>query len=117
MFAIVLFLFPIEQSIGQQQSTVASNSKEGTITPQFPNTPVPTILLEYERITGKTVVRDASIQDKTLIIQSSKEMTYAEAASFIEKSFLLNGYGWGEALDAVHIRLAHKLQELAGVGG
>ncbi len=59
---------------------------------QFPNTPIPTILLEYERLTGKRVIRDTTVQDKNLIIQTSGKMTYAEAAEFIEKSFLLNGY-------------------------
>jgi general secretion pathway protein D len=59
---------------------------------QFPNTPIPVILLEYERLTGKRVIRDTSIQDKNLIIQTSGKMTYPEAAEFIEKSFLLNGY-------------------------
>lgn len=59
---------------------------------QFPNTPIPVILLEYENLTGTRVIRDASVQDKNLIIQTSGKMTYAEAAEFIEKSFLLNGY-------------------------
>lgn len=59
---------------------------------QFPNTPIPQILLEYERLTGKRVIRDTSVQDKNLIIQTSGKMTYPEAAEFIEKSFLLNGY-------------------------
>lgn len=59
---------------------------------QFPNTPIPVILLEYERLTGKRVIRDTSVQDKNLIIQTSGKMTYAEAAEFIERSFLLNGY-------------------------
>ncbi len=59
---------------------------------QFPNTPIPVILLEYERLTGKRVIRDTNVQDKNLIIQTSGKMTYAEAAEFIEKSFLLNGY-------------------------
>ncbi len=66
--------------------------KEAMTDVQFPNTPIPVILLEYERLTGKRVIRDTSIQDKTLIIQTSGKMTYSEAAEFIEKSFLLNGY-------------------------
>lgn len=59
---------------------------------QFPNTPIPVILLEYERLTQTRVIRDTTVQDKNLIIQTSGKMTYAEAAEFIEKSFLLNGY-------------------------
>ncbi|MCG8600594.1 MAG: hypothetical protein MI807_10670 [Verrucomicrobiales bacterium] len=59
---------------------------------QFPNIPIPQILLEYERWTGKKVIRDSNIQDKTLSIITSGKLTYAEAADFVEKSFLLNGY-------------------------
>lgn len=59
---------------------------------QFPNTPVPIILLEYERLTGKRVIRDSSIQGQSLSIQTSGKMSYSDAAEFIEKSFLLNGY-------------------------
>jgi len=69
-----------------------SNDGEPMTDVQFPNTPIPVILLEYERLTGKRVIRDTSIQDKNLIIQTSGKMTYREAAEFIEKSFLLNGY-------------------------
>lgn len=59
---------------------------------QFPNTSLPVILLEYERLTGRKVIRDPSIQDRTLSIQTSGKLTYDQAAEFIEKSMLLNGY-------------------------
>ncbi|VVB72736.1 Uncharacterised protein [uncultured archaeon] len=39
------------------------------------------------------------------------------AARVLGGSLLLDGYGGGEPLDAVHIRLIHLAQELAGVGG
>ena len=73
-------------------SNAATPGSEPMTDVQFPNTPIPVILLEYERLTGKRVIRDTSVQDKNLIIQTSGKMTYAEAAEFIEKSFLLNGY-------------------------
>lgn len=69
-------------------------TEDGMVTVQFPNTPIPIILLAYEEWTGKTVIRDTSIQDKSMIVQTSKEMTKAEAAHFIEESFLLNGYAF-----------------------
>ena len=72
--------------------TPSANGGEPMTDVQFPNTPIPVILLEYERLTGKRVIRDTSVQDKNLIIQTSGKMSYAEAAEFIEKSFLLNGY-------------------------
>lgn len=79
----------------QDQPPVTGGSPAGSdpmTDVQFPNSPVPIILLEYERLTGKRVIRDSSIQDQSLSIQTSGKMTYAEAAAFIEKSFLLNGY-------------------------
>lgn len=75
-------------SLAQQQ--VPANQPMTNV--QFPNTPVPVILLEYERLTGKRVIRDANIQDKTISIQTSGRMTYEDAARFIEESLILNGY-------------------------
>ncbi|MAS92689.1 MAG: hypothetical protein CMO55_05775 [Verrucomicrobiales bacterium] len=75
-------------------TTGSSVSADGMVTVQFPNTPIPIILLAYEEWTGKTVIRDTSIQDKSMIVQTSKEMTKEEAARFIEESFLLNGYAF-----------------------
>ena len=43
-------------SLAQQQ--VPANQPMTNV--QFPNTPVPVILLEYERLTGKRVIRDAA---------------------------------------------------------
>ncbi|MEM9282933.1 MAG: secretin N-terminal domain-containing protein [Verrucomicrobiota bacterium] len=77
-------------SLSQAQEQIPSNVPTTNV--QFPNTPVPVILLEYERLTGKRVIRDANIQDKTISIQTSGKMTYAEAARFIEESLILNGY-------------------------
>lgn len=75
--------------ISAQQQAPASQPMTNV---QFPNTPVPVILLEYERITGKRIIRDANIQDKTISIQTSGKMSYADAARFIEESLILNGY-------------------------
>jgi len=59
---------------------------------QFPNTPIPVIIGFYEELTDTRVIRDLAVQDKNLSVQTSGKMTRAEAAEFIEKSFLLNGY-------------------------
>lgn len=75
----------------QDQQPPGAGSEE-MINVQFSNTPIPVILLEYERLTGVRVIRDSNVQDKTLSVQTSGKMTYKEAAEFIEKSFLLNGY-------------------------
>jgi len=81
-------------AVSAQPSPAPTNQEgETSLTEvQFPNTPIPVILLAYERFTGKRVVRDAAIQDQTLSIITSGELTYADAATFIERSFLLNGY-------------------------
>jgi len=65
---------------------------EQLVSLQFLSSPIPAILLEYERLTGAQVIRDASIQDRNLSIQTSGKLTRQEAAQFIEKSFLLNGF-------------------------
>ncbi|MEX2581533.1 MAG: secretin N-terminal domain-containing protein [Verrucomicrobiales bacterium] len=75
----------------QDRETPAADGEPMTDV-QMPNTPIPMILLEYERLTGNRVIRDANVQDQTLSVQTSGKMTYGEAARFIEKSFLLNGY-------------------------
>jgi general secretion pathway protein D len=59
---------------------------------QFPNTPIPVIIGFYEELTKTRVIRDLAVQDKNLSVQTSGKMTRADAAEFIEKSFLLNGY-------------------------
>lgn len=70
----------------------AEPAPDGMVDVQFPNTPIPTILTFYEDITGTRVIRDIAVQDKNLSVQTSGRMTKAEAADFIEKSLLLNGY-------------------------
>ncbi|MCB1066518.1 MAG: hypothetical protein KDN20_26825, partial [Verrucomicrobiae bacterium] len=60
---------------------------------QFPNAPInQVILVEYERLTGKKVIRDSAIQGATLSIETSGKLSREEAADFIEKSLLLNGF-------------------------
>ncbi len=63
-----------------------------TVSLQFSEAPISFILSEYEKLTGKRVVRDSEIDDAFLSIETNAVMSPAEAAEFIEKSFLLNGY-------------------------
>lgn len=92
------FLFVLTLCVSlhaQDQDTTVDAPQTGTtptVDVQLPNTPIPVLLLEYERYTGKRVIRDANIQDKTLSVITSGKLTYEEAAEFIEKSLLLNGY-------------------------
>ncbi len=59
---------------------------------QWPNFPLSRILVYYETMTGTNVIQDAAIQTATLTIQTTKKMPKDEAARFIEKSLLLNGF-------------------------
>ncbi len=86
---IISFLLP---SLAHTQDT--TQEKAGSTTVQFPNNPIPVILLEYERLTNKRIIRDVSIQDKRISIQTSGPLTRQEAAEFIEQSLLLNGYAF-----------------------
>ncbi len=87
---LLLFVWFATGSSSLAQQQVPANQPMTNV--QFPNTPVPVILLEYERLTGKRVIRDANIQDKTISIQTSGKMSYEDAARFIEESLILNGY-------------------------
>jgi general secretion pathway protein D len=61
---------------------------------KFDNVPMPQIVLEYEQLTGKRIVVDQNVQAGTMSINTSGKMPRAEAARFIEKSLLLNGYAF-----------------------
>ena len=67
-------------------------AEEEPVVIQWPNFPLPQIILNYEAITGLNVIQDAAIQTATLSIQTTKPMIRTEAAQFIEKSLLLNGF-------------------------
>jgi type II secretion system protein D len=71
---------------------VARAQEEPSVTFQFEAAPLPFILSEYEKLTGKRIVRDAATDSATLSLETSVAMTRAEAAEFLEKSLLLNGF-------------------------
>jgi len=90
---LAAFLLALSPLPSDGQETAPSDAPgEDLVTVQFLNTPIPVILLEYERYTGKRVIRDSTIQDQTLSIITSGDLSHEEAAQFIERSFLLNGY-------------------------
>ncbi len=60
---------------------------------QFPNADINKLILpEYERLTGRKVIRDNSILGATISIETSGVLPREKAADFIEKTLLLNGY-------------------------
>lgn len=102
--AVLAALFGLTSLQAQDNATDQSGTTP-TVDVQLPNTPIPVILLEYERFTGKRVIRDASIQDKTLSVLTSGKLTYEEAAEFIEKSLLLNGYAIVPTEDPTQVKI------------
>ncbi|MEM7013593.1 MAG: secretin N-terminal domain-containing protein [Verrucomicrobiota bacterium] len=74
------------------QAQDRSEADDGLITINFPNMPIPVILNEYERLTGKRVIRDASVLGASLNLETTHPLTKEEAARFLEKSLLLNGF-------------------------
>lgn len=67
----------------------------------FPNTPISQILLVYEDLTGLKIIRDAAIEQVTVSIETTGELTKERAIKFIEKSLLLNGYSFAPAGDGM----------------
>lgn len=61
---------------------------------QFPNVPMPQILLLYEELTGKKIIRDINVEAVTFTIETTGKLPKKKAIEYIEKSLLLNGYGF-----------------------
>ncbi len=61
---------------------------------QYPNTPLPQILLDYEDWTGLKVIRDANIEAVTVTIETTGELPKEQAIRYLEASLLLNGYAF-----------------------
>lgn len=73
-------------------SVEAQQTEPEKIVISFPNMPLPVILGEYEQLTGFRIVKDNAVLGASLSIETQQELTPNEAAEFIEKSLLLNGY-------------------------
>lgn len=73
----------------------------GNVLVQFPNTPLSQILFVYEDLTGLKIIRDASIEQATVSIETTGELPKDRAIMFIEKSLLLNGYSFVPAGDGM----------------
>jgi type II secretion system protein D len=58
------------------------------------NVPMPQILLMYEDLTGKKVIRDINVEAVTFTLETTGKMPKAKAIEYIEKSLLLNGYAF-----------------------
>ncbi len=70
---------------------------EGMVQLQYPNTQLSEILLLYEELTGKKIIRDANAETATVSIETTGELPKEQAIMYIEKSLLLNGYAFTPA--------------------
>ena len=80
-------------TVGQQPpSQPSSGSPEQTVSIQFPHTSVNEVLMTYEKLTGKRLIRDSNLAGPELSIVVANEIPKSEAIALIESSLLLNGY-------------------------
>lgn len=75
---------------GENRGPITANS---TVTLQFPLNPVSNLLDMYERLLGKTIVKDSSIfEGQQVSLVTPTAVSRDEAVRLIEATLLLNGY-------------------------
>jgi len=72
--------------------TLPSEPAEEGVSIQFPHTSVAEVLMTYEKLTGKRLIRDSNLAGPELSIMVADLIPRKEAISLIESSLLLNGY-------------------------
>ena len=72
------------------QPSTPSSDQKWTLT--FPHTSVSEVLVTYEKLTGKRIIRDSNLQGPELSILVTDPVSQQDAISLIESSLLLNGY-------------------------
>ena len=90
-FPLLLLILGFSATIVSAQDSTAGGDDD-QVAIQYIDTPLPFILLEYEKLTGKKIIRDATIETASLSIETNGTLSRAEAVRFIEKSLLLNGF-------------------------
>ena len=73
-----------------EQPTTPISDQKWTLT--FPHTSVSEVLVTYEKLTGKRILRDSNLQGPELSILVTEPVSRKDAISLIESSLLLNGY-------------------------
>ncbi len=84
-FILVLMLF------GMGGGVMAQNTEMVSL--KFPKILPDELLNEYERLTGKQLIRDATLPNQPLTVMVSKPIPKADAIKMIESVFLLNNIG------------------------
>ncbi|HEY5892727.1 MAG TPA: secretin N-terminal domain-containing protein [Chthoniobacterales bacterium] len=62
------------------------------VTLNYPDTPVPAILLLYEQFSGKRLIKDATLAGANVSLNVAEQVTKREALSIIEATLLLNNF-------------------------
>ena len=83
---------PTEDAAPQSSEKASSPSPDQKWTLTFPHTSVSEVLVTYEKLTGKRIIRDSNLQGPELSILVSDPVSQKDAVSLIESSLLLNGY-------------------------
>ncbi len=103
LFGLGLILMgTMSQIVAQQPSspisaasateTLPTQPLEEGVSIQFPHTSVTEVLMTYEKLTGKRLIRDSNLAGPELSIMVADLIPRKEAISLIESSLLLNGY-------------------------
>ena len=83
---------PTEDAAPQSSEKASSPSPDQKWTLTFPHTSVSEVLVTYEKLTGKRIIRDSNLQGPELSILVTDPVSQKDAVSLIESSLLLNGY-------------------------
>lgn len=90
---------------------------DGMVELQFPNTPLPEILLMYEQLTGKKIIRDINAEGASVSIETTGKMEKADAIEFMEKTLMLNGYAFVPSGEKMLKLLAFDAKKPPSEGG
>ncbi|MCB1228194.1 MAG: hypothetical protein KDK99_20480, partial [Verrucomicrobiales bacterium] len=71
-----------------------ANPDDESILVQFPARPLAEVLLQYEEWTGLKIIRDPQVEQAVVTIDTTGEMSKAEAIRYVEASLLLNGWAF-----------------------
>lgn len=75
-----------------ENANPAHDPLDEMVTLNYPDTPVPAILLLYEQFSGKRLIKDASLAGANISLNVAESVTKREALSIIEATLLLNNF-------------------------
>ncbi len=85
---------PVQPAPAVDPSSGSPKDPNELIGVQFPQSPLPDILLWYEDETGKKIIRDINVEQVTITIDTTGQLPRSKAIEYVERSLLLNGYAF-----------------------